>query len=143
MLDQKNGSRCDKIIMGWIYVTTHLCRRFEKKNDTCHFSSVQEIWEEINFIWQKWLIVLYVLYVTMVCLLWIVERAKKEIVLAYKGCGHCCKAIQICLWLCTYSIKKLKQETCLNRNDLDHDNNNIISSLTEMLTIGLVSCNMW
>lgn len=49
-----------------------------RKNDTCHFSSLREIWEEINFIWQKWLIVLYVLYVTMVCLLWTTERAKER-----------------------------------------------------------------
>ena len=67
---------------------------------------------------------------------------KKEIVLAYKGCGHYCVAIQICHWLCTYGTTKVKQERRLARNDFDHDNNNIISSLKEMLTIGMVSCNM-
>ena len=40
-----------------------------KKNDICQNSPLQEVCEKINFIWQKWLIVLYVLYVTMVCLL--------------------------------------------------------------------------
>ena len=67
---------------------------------------------------------------------------KKEIVLAYKGCGHYCVAIQICHWLFTYGTTKVKQETCLARNDFDHDNSNIISSLKEMLTKGMVSCNM-
>ena len=67
---------------------------------------------------------------------------KKEIVLAYKDCGHYCVAIQICHWLCTYGTTKVKQERHLARNDFDHDNSNIISSLKEMLTIGLVSCNM-
>ena len=63
---------------------------------------------------------------------------KKEIVLAYKDCGHYCVAIQICHWLCTYGTTKVKQERRLARNDFDHDNNNIISSLNEMLTIGMV-----
>ena len=67
---------------------------------------------------------------------------KKEIVLAYKDCGHYCVAIQICHWLCTYGTTKVKQERCLARNDFDHDNDNIISSLKEMLTIGMVSWNM-
>ena len=67
---------------------------------------------------------------------------KKEIVLAYKGCGHYSVAIQICHWLCIYGTTKVKQETCLARNDFDHDNSNIISSLKDMLTIGIVSCNM-
>ena len=67
---------------------------------------------------------------------------KKEIVFDYKDCGHYCVAIQICHWLCTYGTTKVKQERRLARNDFDHDNNNIISSLKEMLTIGMVSCNM-
>ena len=67
---------------------------------------------------------------------------KKEIVLPYKDCSHYCVAIQICHWLCTYGTTKVKQERRLARNDFDHDNNNIISSLKEMLTIGMVSCNM-
>ena len=67
---------------------------------------------------------------------------KKEIVLVYKGCSYYCVAIQICHWLCTYGTTKVKQETCLARNDFDHDNDNIISSLKEMLTIGMVSWNM-
>ena len=58
------------------------------------------------------------LYVTMVCLLWTTEREKKKIVLAYKGCGHYCVAIQICHWLCTYGTTKVKQETCFARNVL-------------------------
>ena len=61
---------------------------------------------------------------------------KKEIVFAYKDCGHYCVAIQICHWLCTYGTTKVKQERRLSRNDFDHDNNNIISSLKEMLTTG-------
>lgn len=36
-------------------------------------------------------------------------------------------AIQICHWLCTDGITKVKQETCLARNNFEHDNNNIIS----------------
>ena len=70
------------------------------------------------------------------------KRQKKEIVLPYKGCSHYCVAIKICHWLCTYSTTKVKQETCLARNDFDHDNDNIISSLKEMLTMGMVSKNM-
>ena len=70
---------------------------------------------------------------------------KKEISLAYKGCGHDqihYVTIQICHWLCTYGTTKEKQETCLARNNFNHDNTNIISSLKEMLTIGMVSWNM-
>ena len=37
-----------------------------KKNDICQNSPLQEVCEKINFIWQKWLIGLYVLYVTMI-----------------------------------------------------------------------------
>ena len=113
-----------------------------RKNYIYQNSPLREVWEEINFIWQKWLIVLYV-YTS----LWYVyyelpKEKKKEVVLAYKGCGHYCVAIQICHWLCTYGTTKEKQETCFAHNDFDHHNNNIISSLKEMLTIGMVSCNM-
>ena len=70
------------------------------------------------------------------------KEKKKEIVLSYKDCGHYCVAIQSCHLLCTYGTRKVKEEKRLDRNDFDHDNNNIISSLKEMLTIGMVSCNM-
>ena len=98
-----------------------------RKNDICQNSPLREVWEEIDFIWQKWLVVLYV-YMS----LWYVycelpKGQKKDIVLAYKGCGHYCVAIQICHWLCTYGTTKEKQETCLAHNNFNHDNNDIIS----------------
>ena len=99
-----------KIIMGWIYATTHLYGRFEKKNDIYQNSPLREVWEEINIIWRKWLIVLYV-YMSL-CELW--KGKKKEIVLAYKGCGHYWVPIQIChlvvyLW---YNKSKAWKTSC-------------------------------
>ena len=118
--------------MGWIYATTHLYGRFEKKLYIPKFTSTGGL--RGNKVYLPEIVNgIVCLYVTMVCLLRITEKAKKKIVLAYKGCSHYCVGIQVCHWLCTYGTTKVKQETYLARNDFDHDNDNIISSLKKIL----------
>ena len=63
--------------MDWIYATTHLYERFEKKRYIPKFTSTGGL-RGNKFYLPEIVNGIVCLYVTMVCLLWTTERAKER-----------------------------------------------------------------